>query len=1094
MQKTKALFILILCVLLPKSIIAQSFNPVALSGFNCDVIADFPTPPLSTSIAMDLQNNIMYTQTMATFLGIGGGIVDNGTIVSGTSTYQLANYFNNCALHVTIGSSQTLTVNTPAPFAKISLLLLSTESNSNITINAGFTDGTTYNFGNYNVQDWFGGTGAVYCCYGRINRVAAPPYNLSGLPIDPRMYKIDLTMPCAYMTKSLQSVTIGTVSGGTANSSVFVFAMSAVNYVQNINNVVTNVTCNGLNNGSVALTTTGSNTPYSYNWNTAPVQTNATATGLQAGTYICTITDANNCIVKDTFYVTQPAPLVVTASALPDTICSGDSLQLTVSGLTTFSWNPGGLTTTPVTVHPATTTTYTVTGTSANGCSASSTIKVFVNTGVNILITPAQPSICEGDSVQLQAFGALNYTWSPPTGLSSTSIGDPFASPLITTVYTVTGTNPGGCNSIMTDTVYVYPKTIINPVASPPNICNGASTVLSVSGLSNYLWNPGNQTTASVTVTPASSTQFTITGTDGNGCAVSDSVTITIYPNPIVAVTPAAPTICQKDSIQLQANGALTYTWLPTANLSNPLNASTWANPNTTTTYIVTGTNTNGCTATSAIIVNVNTLPIVNATANPQQICAGTATQLTVTGLSLTNWNPGGQTLASISVSPVSSTTYTVTGSDNNGCSGSATVTVTVDNIPAITAATASPVICNGNDAELTVSGNALNYNWNPGGLTNDTIVVTPSASTVYTVTGYSGGNCTASVTVTINVVPFPNAAFTPSVSTGCDPLTVLFNNQSTDAVNWQWLFSNGGTDISQNPTQTFAAGTWDVTLIAANTLGCADTLVRPNLITVYPYPVAAFSPSINMGCEPLEVTFTDQSTLNVTSWQWQLGNGNSATTQNPTEIYTAGNYDVTLIVANSIGCSDTLVQTALLDVYPKPIPSFTVNPDFNTLVELNEATFTFTDNSSNAATYLWNFGDTVTSSLPNPVHTYTATGNYTVSLTTISNNGCIDSIAMGIIEIFQNNYVVLPCAFTPNGDGLNEVFMIPTNPNIKAASLAVYNRWGELIFKTDNKLMGWDGTFKNEPQQEGSYVYQATIIFLNGQQTEKSGTISLIR
>lgn len=1068
---------------------AQNYNPITVTGFNCDVFAEAPSSLATTSMSMDLSNNVMYTQSFAASTGLPGGVVNSGTIVSGIRTYQLAAFTGSNGLNVTQGNALSLTLTTPASYRKVSLMAFSTESATTINVTLGFTDGSSVNGGNFSLADWFFGAGSVYCCFGRVNRLNAGPYTVSGLPTNPKFFPVDVTLSCSDSKKMLDKVTITTVSGTTAFSSAYILAVSGIDYSINVIPNIVNVTCNGGSDGSAALNVSGSASSYTYSWNTIPVQTGSSATNLTAGTYVCTITDANGCTTNDTVSISEPNPATVTPVANPSTICNGASTQLSVTGLASYLWNPGGQTTSPINVSPVITTTYTVSGTDLNGCSASGTVTVNVNNNPTVSVLPNPVSICNGSSTGLQALGALNYQWSPATGLSSTNSSSPIASPAGTTTYTVTGTNISGCSNTATVTVNVNAlptisvlpnpavicngssvtlhatgaqnytwspatglssSTVANPsanptvtttytatgtdangcsntgtvvvtvnqlpavnvVANPATICEGSSTQLSESGLTSFTWNPGGQTTSPISVSPPLTATYTVSGTDANGCSGTGTVTVNVHPAPNITIIPNAVSICIGSSTILQANGGQNYTWLPVTGLSNANSSNPTASPSATTTYTVTGTDVNGCQNTATVVVTVNSLPVVNALANPPVICQGNSTQLSETGLTSFTWNPGGQTISPVTVSPVGTITYSVSGTDANGCAGSATVNVTVNPPPVITVAASSQLVCEGTAVTLSATGGAIYYLWNPGALTDSTISVTPSATTVYFVTGNFPGPCTASNSIQVQVVPMPVTAFIATPVSGCDPLTVTFTDQSLNATSWQWWFSDGANSSSPNTLHTFSTGTWDATLITDNSLGCSDTLLQSSVITVYPNPEALFS----------------------------------------------------------------------------------VDPPINTPIELSDATFQFTNESTGASSYEWNFGDNSYDNVTDPIHTYKTFGNYTVSLLVTSDEGCTDSVSLSLLEIVPNNSAYFPNAFTPNGDGLNDLFQLVVTPNLKSVTLYVFNRWGEPVYASDDMNTGWDGTYKNEPAQVGTYVYRAIVSFENGTVEQLKGNVTLLR
>src|SRR5213075_2629697 len=354
--------------------------------------------------------------------------------------------------------------------------------------------------------------------------------------------------------------------------------------------------------------------------------------------------------------------------------------------------------------------------------------------------------------------GGGTYSWSPG-GQTTSSIT---VSPASTTTYSVTY-NLGGCSNTGSGTVTVNaaPSVTVNS----QTICAGQSATLTATpstGGGTYLWAPGGQTTSSITVSPASTTTYSVTYNLG-GCSNTGSGTVTVNAAPSVTVN--SQTICAGQSATLTATpstGGGTYLWAPGGQTTSSITVS----PASTTTYTVTY-NLGGCSNTGSGAVTVNAAPTV--TVNSQTICAGQSATLTATpstGGGTYSWSPGGQTTSSITVSPASTTTYTVTY-NLGGCSNTGSGTVTVNAAPTVTVN--SQTICTGQSATLTATPSAGGgtYSWSPGGATTQTITVSPASTTTYTVT-YTLGGCsnTGSGTVTVNAAPTVSVN-SPTICTG---------------------------------------------------------------------------------------------------------------------------------------------------------------------------------------------------------------------------------------------------------------------------------------------------------------------------------------
>jgi Zn-dependent metalloprotease len=280
--------------------------------------------------------------------------------------------------------------------------------------------------------------------------------------------------------------------------------------------------------------------------------------------------------------------------------------------------------------------------------------------------------ICEGTSTTLTASGAVSYTWQPGA-LSGASV---IVSPTTTTTYTVTGTSALGCTKTATVTITVNPLPVITGSANPGIVCPGSPVTLTgtTAGVT-WNWQPGNLNGSPVVVNPVAQTTYTVTATSAAGCTKTQTFVILMHPTPTASTTvsPSA-TICSGQTATITATGGVSYLWQPGNTTGNTRVVSTSG------TYTVTVTNTQGCTATATRVITVNALPSVGTTISNATICAGSSTTITGTGALTYVWQPGSLSGTSITVSPATTTTYTVTGTNANGCTNTSTRLVTVTN------------------------------------------------------------------------------------------------------------------------------------------------------------------------------------------------------------------------------------------------------------------------------------------------------------------------------------------------------------------------------------------------------------------------------
>ncbi len=582
---TRSIRVLLFCFTLFPSLLYAQFSPIGLGGFNQDVVAESGSSSLATTTseldAISPSNSVVYSTAFASANGLTAGLPANGTIVSGADTYQLAPYNGNNVLFVRRSQSADLSVTTPASYAKIRLLAFSTEMSSTLNISLGFTDGTTTSYlNNVDLQDWFNGANNIVLQgYGRIKRLAAGPYTVEGLPSNPRLYYLEIALNCTDRYKLLNKISISNVSatGGTLFPNAIFLAASGLGVSQNVNPLITAATCAGLNDGSIALTVTGSSGPYTYSWNTTPVQPTSTATGLAPGSYTCTITDVSGCTSTYTGTVGLNNNATVNATASPATICRGQSAQLTaipgIGQLTTYTWTPGALTGSTVSVSPSGTTTYTLQASNASGCSAMAQVTVTVSPD------PAAPqansiSVCSGANGALSVqnpLAGVTYNWySVATGGTVLASGNSYAISNVTVnaIYYVQAVSAAGCVSPTRTAVDVT----VNPLPPTPQVssvtvCPGANASLFVTNITpaiiTYRWYSqatggtpvfvGNPFVVSNVQAPSTWYVEAFTTADCISAGPRMAVNISLYvPLPTPVVTLQAATFV-----------SLTFTWTP---------------------------------------------------------------------------------------------------------------------------------------------------------------------------------------------------------------------------------------------------------------------------------------------------------------------------------------------------------------------------------------------------------------------------------------------------------------------------------------------------------------------------------------------------
>lgn len=702
---------------------------------------------------------------------------------------------------------------------------------------------------------------------------------------------------------------------------------------------------------STFITATGAN---SYTW--LPISlpgATQTLSPLANSIYTVIGTTLFNCVDTKTLSITvNTTPTLNITNGI---ICAGGSTLITVSGASTYTWNPGALSGASQNLSPSGTTVYTVTGTS-NNCLNTKTLNLIVTPNPTLSVSNA--TICSGTSTLITAGGASTYTWNPGnlTGASQ-NLG-----PASTSIYTVSGTSSNCSNTkTLSITVNITPTL----VTTNATVCAGSSVNVSVSGASSYTWNPGNLSGASQFLSPLTTTQYTISGSSLN-CLNQTNLTITVNPVPNISVPNG--TLCAGSTTIITATGANTYTW------NTPIYSGGTAtlNPLSTTIYSIIGSfNATGCSSSATSTLTVFQKPVMFSIAIPTVICSGSTSTLNVGGAASYTWNPSGLTGAGVIVSPNSSTTYTVNGFDGF-CFNSTTVQVSVNATPTLSASNYS--MCSGNSISMSASG-ATSIIWNPGNLSGNTVTVSPFNNTTYTLLGTSPANCTASALVNVSVAPSPTLQTVSSTSVPCYGYPVILTASGANSYTW---IPTGATTASNVLTPTAN--------IVYQLIGRSGACFASIQGTLIPNPnptitVSASSPSICNG-----------STLNLNAsganlFTWIPGNLSGASViVNPGSNQ---NYTVTGTYTSS-GCS----STHTLNVQVIPLPSVIVNPSVVNLCVGESATLT----ANGAANYTWNPGNLSGANLvvsPLVTTIYTVTGE---------TNGCAhDTTAKMNVSICEN-------------------------------------------------------------------------------------------
>jgi gliding motility-associated-like protein len=826
--------------------------------------------------------------------------------------------------------------------------------------------------------------------------------------------------------------------GNVAAPQSFNFDISTIS----LNATVTQaISCNGGNNGIITTTATGGSIPYSYSWSatnglTGSSQTISNAT---AGDYSITVNDAAGCSGSATITLTEPTVISTQETVIQPGCGNQSSVSIATSGGTgtfSYTWTPNVSSTSSVTNIPAGN--YSIVVTDANGCSTTLTETIDPTTQITAIINAQNPQCLTGNSFNFSATTSSTspvYSWD----FGDNSVLNTSATPNHT--YITFGTyqvtlivSNGTCADTSTINVIVNE----NPSSALTgtnltcfNSANGSITSTVAGGVAPYIysWNTVLGSTSSSIVSNLTAGTYTLGVSDANGCQANpQSITISEPTALVVSLTSVNPTCTSLGSITSAVSGGTgTYTYL---------------------------------------------------------------------------WSPSNETTTSISNLAVGN--YSLTVTDLNGCSRTSSSQLT--NTSTITA-TISPLTgqcLSGNQFSFSsnITDPAATYSWNFGD--NSALNTTAYPTYSYASAGnftvgltVTLGSCTDTDNATINVYSSPVAQ--ASANTPCQGSNLLLSGLPSGMANYAWT---GPTSSSvQNPVipncTNALVGTYTLTITDVN--GCIGTTTTN--VVMNGLPSASIIGTNLQGCTPIESEF-ESSNQTYVSYLWNYGDGTSATGATGGHLYSKpGVYTVSLTITDANGCSNVITQPDYVQAYGLPTASFQISSPNGE--NISDPIVYFTDMSSEDVTsWNWNFGDnsptnTASNSIQNPNHSYQNLGStYIVTLVVSNENGCNDTIKQEI-KINEPLLYYIPNSFTPDGDKFNQVFapVFTSGFDPYDYKMTIYNRWGELIFESNDTQVGWDGTYGGKLVQDGTYVWSIQFgLLADDSRKSINGSLNLMK
>ena len=1072
-------------------------------------------------------------QTTATASGLCGGTYTvTATSVNGCSTTAIANITSPSTMAVNItalgnatcnhscdGFAQAAVVGGSAPYSYLwmpgntaggsvnnlcaaTYTVTVTDANgcfasttANITEPAVLTASiTSVDITCYNSCD--GGATAVY-------QGGTGPYTFQWTP------SLLTTPTIANICAGVQNLAVSDNHGCTAIASVVMIEPT----ILAVSTTTTNSNC-GTADGSACAQITGGSPPFVYAWNDPMTQAVSCANGLNAGVYTISITDGHGCSVTNVANVNDVAAPVVTIPTSTNVTCFGaanGNAQATIAGGTlpySIDWNPGVQNT--AFISNLSGGIYSIVVTDGAGCIGTNSVTINEPAALVSGITGSTDVTCtlscDGTATVAAGGGTTPYTylWNDgATQTTTTAVG------LCAQQYNVNVTDANGCTSSSIATV-VAPTAINIQLVSVNHVScfggNNGQITTSVTGGTpgyTYTWTPNIGSSAQVTNLAAGS--YLLLVTDANGCTKTIMVDIQ-QPNAIGITTNIVSSTCglANGGGSVTVTGGIspyTYFWSPTGTPSSVINMVAAG------TYSVTVTDSHNCIVDTTITIQNIVGPTIIGLTFTEPLCNGTSLGTATVipsggqpGYTYSWTGVGAQTTNPATALPAG--TYQVTVSDANHCPVTGIVTIT-EPAPLVVVPSPRDTICIGQLAQIYGAGYGgtptYNYFYTPPmAPPGPPYTVSPLITTLYNVYVTDVNNC-FSAPQTISIYVRDSVRVTATDTALCNGSSVPISATATGGTGgpYTYIWSNGITAQSQNVSPTINQSPSNYTVTVSD--GCSPVATDISTVTVYPLAVSFMSVLDTAGCEDFTVQFTALSNIG-TSYTWNFGDGSASQSGAiVTHTYvTPNSYNVSLTVTTAQGCVSTLTNNQYIDVYPGPTAAFVSNP--------NQATSTapvisFVDQSIGATNWAWDFGvlnfGSDTSSTQNPVYAYSDTGSYSVQLIVTNNFGCTDTTIQSV-SVIPEYVLYAPNAFTPfNHDGLNDLFMpqgVGIDPN--NFEMSIFDRWGNLIFKTNDVYKGWDGKANGGSKiaQADTYVWKIVTKDYKGDNHQYIGRVTLVR
>ncbi len=896
------------------------------------------------------------------------------------------------------------------------------------------------------------------------------------------------------------SQTITVTSGACSNSAIIVVATPPSSI--SITPTVTNVQCFGGATGVASVTASGGTGPYTYTW-TPSVSVSSLGTGLIAGNYSVTVNDFNNCQQTVTFNITQPSSSVSAVITTSNSSCTSatGSASVTAAGGSagfTYNWLPSGGTNSIATaMAPGV---YSVVITDANACNFTATTSIFTISGPTLNLTTTSITcfgLSNGSATASINGGTapISFAWLPLTNTLSSVNG------LASGSYTLNITDANSCT---TSSIFqIIQPTALALILNNSNITcqslNSGSIVANANGgVGSYIYNWLPAVSSSSVATNLTQGVYSITVTDNNNCVSTASVQLTnpVALNASVAVTPVScnlPASGSATAVVQGGNGVLNFNWQPSTNTNSV------ATGLTSGLYTLTVTDPLSCINTQTFLIappSAVTLAINIASVN----CKGASTgSISVSagggnGVYQYSWLPSvsnSSTALNLQIG-----TYVINVTDALGCNVSQTVDVTEPAQAVAVNGVSSLSLCSGQSATLNVVAVGgtpqYSYNWQPALQGSNLVTLSPTTTTVYSLVVSDVFNCqSAPKTITVNVAGALSLVTNTNIiacSGGVVTLTASAISSFPSSLTYTWLPIN----VNTTSVSLTANSSTQYTLIAADACSTRSAVTTVSVENRPQFPNLPTS----KGCAPVCVNYKDESLINsgiIKNWFWSFSDGQVTSEITPTVCFSnAGSYSGTLTLQTINNCLYTYPKFTTIKVAKIPIADFTSNIG-NTSIEYN-STFIFTNTSLYADSITWfaNNTPTVANSI---IKTYDDVGTYPMVLVAVNKaSGCADTV-IKVFTVKPEFTFYVPNCFNVGEFGVSKLFQAKgTGWDEGKFNMSIYDRWGELIFKTTNCYDGWDGTYKGVKVKDDVYIWKIDVQDNNRKLHNYVGHVTIIK